>query len=157
MTGTAGALDRRFAQISAGFTPSRDALDALAARFQEEIARGLAGAGGSLKMLRTFVEQPSGDERGLPIVVDWGGTHGRVGAVRLEGQGQVRILREDAFTFTEDDKAAPADRVFDVIVAAVDRLVGGDRRTAHELAFVYSFPARLERIDRAIALPMTKG
>jgi hexokinase len=157
VTGTAGALDRRFAQISAGFTPSRDALHALAARFQEEIARGLAGAGGSLKMLRTFVEQPSGDERGLAIVVDWGGTHGRVGAVRLEGQGQVRILREDAFTFTEDDKAAPADRVFDVIVAAVDRLVGGDRRTPHELAFVYSFPARLERIDRAIALPMTKG
>jgi len=157
LTGTAGALDSRFAQISADFTPSREALLALAARFQEEIARGLAGAGGSLKMLRTFVEQPWGDERGRPIVVDWGGTHGRVGAVRLEGQGQVGILREDAFTFTEDDKAAPADRVFDVIVAAIDRLVGGDRRTAYELAFVYSFPARLERIDRAIALPMTKG
>jgi hexokinase len=156
-TGTAGALDRRLAQISAGFTPSPDALHALAARFQAEIARGLAGDGGSLKMLRTFVEQPWGDERGRPIVVDWGGTHGRVGAVGLEGQGQVGILREDAFTFTEDDKAAPADRVFDVIVAAVDRLVGGDRRTAYELAFVYSFPARLERIDRAIALSMTKG
>ncbi|PYN12928.1 MAG: hypothetical protein DME06_08055, partial [Candidatus Rokuibacteriota bacterium] len=105
----------------------------------------------------TFVEQPCGDERGRAIVVDWGGTHGRVGAVRLEGQGQVGILREDAFTFTEDDKAAPADRVFDVIVAAVDRLIGGDRRTAYALALVYSFPARLERIDRAIALPMTKG
>jgi len=151
------ALDGLLARIAAIFTPSRDALQALSARFEAEMARGLQGSGGSLKMLPTFVEQPRGDERGRAIVVDWGGTRGRVGTVDLAARGRAEILREETFTFTDAEKTGPADQVFDAIAAAVEHVVGRDRQTSYPLGFVYSFPARLERIDRAIALHLTKG
>ena len=47
-------------------------------------------------------------------------------------------------------------RVFDVIAGAVERAVRGESGPL-PLGLVYSFPARLERIDRAVALPLTKG
>jgi hexokinase len=59
------------------------------------------------------------------------------------------------FTFSEADKRGVAERVFDIIAAAVGRVAEG--ADALPLGFVYSYPARLERIDRALALPLTKG
>ena len=57
-----GALAGTLASILAALTPSPDALRALSRRVTDEIARGLAGKGGSLRMLPTFVTQPRGDE-----------------------------------------------------------------------------------------------
>jgi hexokinase len=145
------------AAMTAALTPSTAQLNAMSERFREEIARGLAGAGGSLKVLPTFVRQPRGDERGQVMFLDWGGTHGRAGSVELDGDGRVEVVREDVFTFSDEDKAAPADRLFDTMAAALERSAGSDRITPRALGFAYSFPARLERIDRAIALSLTKG
>ena len=76
MTGSAAAV---FAHVVASFEVRGPALDALADSFRAEVARGLAGEGGSLKMLRTFTRQPTGAERGRVMVVDWGGTNARAG------------------------------------------------------------------------------
>jgi hexokinase len=112
-------------------------------------------------MLATFVEQPSGDERGQAAVVDWGGTHGRVALIELRERGRCRVLAEDEFRFNEADKTGPAAGVFDVIAGSLARVVGDDRGIGEPAAvpvgFVYSFPARLERLDRAAALALTKG
>src|SRR6266508_3306048 len=144
------------AATAAALTPSTAALQAMSERFQEEIERGLGGRGGSLKVLPTFLRQPRGDERGEVLFVDWGGTRGRAGRVRLGGDGHVDMVQEDVFTFSSEDKAEPADHVFDTIAAALERVAGRDR-SSRPLGLSYSFPARLERIDRAIALPLTKG
>ena len=119
------------------------------------MAHGLAGRPSSLKMLPTFVEQPRGDERGRVVVVDWGGTNGRVSVIEL-GDGDARAVAEDDFAFSEADRTGPADRVFDVIAGAVERVVRGESGPL-PLGLVYSFPARIERVDRALALPLTKG
>jgi len=144
------------AATAAALTPSTAALQAMSERFQEEIERGLGGRGGSLKVLPTFLRQPRGDERGEVLFVDWGGTRGRAGRVRLGGDGRVDMVQEDVFTFSSEDKAEPADHVFDTIAAALERVAGRDR-SSRPLGLAYSFPARLERIDPAIALPLTKG
>ncbi|MCI0547091.1 MAG: hypothetical protein L0027_07380 [Candidatus Rokubacteria bacterium] len=149
----AQALDR----LAPAFRLSAAALRALADRFGEELARGLAGEPSSLRMLPTFARQPRGDERARVIVVDWGGTNGRVALIELRAQGRFAVDGEESFTFTDAEKVAPAAEVFDAIAAAIEQVVAGDRRTAFPLGLIYSFPARLERIDRAIALPLTKG
>src|SRR5262245_45140954 len=120
------------------------------------MARGLAGAPSSLKMLRTFVEQPRGDERGRVAVVDWGGTHGRAALIDLEG-GVTRVLAERDFVFSESDKSGSAERAFDVISAAVGQIADSDAAAPIPLGFVYSFPARLDGVDHAFALALTKG
>jgi hexokinase len=144
------------ATTAASLTPPTAALRAMSERFAGEVARGLAGRPASLEMLATFVRQPRGDERGEALFVDWGGTHGRVGLVALDGGGGVELAREQAFTFSEHDKVGPAERVFDAIASAVAR-VAGEPGPPRPLGFAYSFPARLERIDRAVALRLTKG
>ena len=141
----------------AAFETKAAALDGIAHDFQAQMARGLSGEGGSLKMLRTFTRQPTGRERGRVVAVDWGGTNGRAGLVELGSGGAAGILAEEVFTFSEALKRGAADRVFDVIVDAIGRVVHAQPAETYPLAFVYSYPARLERIDRAVALALTKG
>ena len=136
-------------------TPSTEALRDLVPAFRSAMAEGLAGRPSSLKMLPTFVELPRGDERGRVVVVDWGGTNGRVSLIDLAG-GDARTVAEDEFAFGEPERTGPASRVFDVIAGAVARVARGELGPL-PLGLVYSFPARLERIDRAIALSLTKG
>ena len=150
-------VEALLAATATALTPSTAALHAMSESFREEIGRGLAGRGGSLKMLPTFVRCPRGDERGQVMFLDWGGTHGRAGSAVLSGDGRVEVEREEIFTFSDEDKTAPSDHVFDTIAAALERVAGRDRVTERPLGFAYSCPARLERIDRAIALSLTKG
>jgi hexokinase len=146
------------AWVATALTPSTRALQAMSERFRDEIARGLAGGGGSLKVLPTFIGQPRGDERGEVLYLDWGGTHGRAGRVLLSGDGSVDVADEEAVTFSEEQKTGPAGVVLDAIADAVARVAGHERTGRRRaLGFVYSFPARLERIDRATALSLTKG
>lgn len=152
MSGSAAAL----AHVVASFEVGAPALDAMARAFSAEIARGLAGEGGSLKMLRTFTRQPTGAERGRVVVVDWGGTNARAGLVELGG-GAARIVTEEKLTFPEALKRGAPEPVFDLIAGTVAQVARAQGVSAAPLAFVYSYPARLERIDRAVALASTKG
>ncbi len=145
------------ARAVAAFEVRAAALDAVARDFQAQMARGLSGEGGSLKMLRTFTRQPTGRERGRVVVVDWGGTKGRAGLVELAGGGAADVVAEEVFTFSEALKRGAAERVFDVIADAIGRVVRTHPAGTYPLGFVYSYPARLERIDRAVALALTKG
>jgi hexokinase len=157
MTPVMTVLEPVLAPIAADFKPSTAALAALSDAFREETARGLAGRPGSLRMLPTFAAQPRGDERARVLTVDWGGTNGRVSLVELRGRGELAVMAEKVFAFTEAHRTGPAARVFDVIADAVAPIAHEARADTLPLAFVYSFPARVERIDRAIALSPTKG
>ena len=145
------------ARTVAAFDTPAAALDALARDFEAQMAQGLSGGGGSLKMLRTFTRQPTGREQGHVVVVDWGGTKGRAGLVALGGVGDAHLVTEEVFTFSEALKQGAPEPVFDVIAAAIGRVVRGQAAEPYPLGFVYSFPARLERIDRAVAIALTKG
>jgi hexokinase len=157
MTPMSLPCDRLVSRALADFETTPAALEGLRREFTAQIGRGLSGRGGSLKMLRTFTRQATGRESGRVVVVDWGGTNGRAGVVALSGGGAARMLDEEVFTFTEAQKRGTAAAVFDVVAAAVGRVVDAHPAAEYPLGFVYSFPARLEAIDRAIALALTKG
>ncbi len=146
------------ARAVASFEAPAAALDTIARDFLGQLTRGLVGEPSSLKVLRTFTRQPTGRERGRVLVVDWGGSKGRAGLVELAGGGAVHMVGEEVVTFSDDDKRGAADHVFDVIAAAVRRIVDAHAVDGGcPLGFVYSYPARLERIDRAVALALTKS
>jgi len=155
MTPMSASAEALVAHTVASFEAPASTLDAIATEFQAQIAQGLGG-GGSLKMLRTFTRQPTGRERGRVLVVDWGGTNARAGLVELAG-GTARIVAEEALTFPEAVKRGAPEPVFDLIAGAVGRVRRTQGVDDAPLAFVYSYPARLERIDRAVALASTKG
>ena len=157
MTAMSTSAEAVVTRAAASFEAGPAALEAIARDFQAQIARGLAGEGGSLKMLRTFTRQPSGRERGRVVVVDWGGTKARAGLVELGDGGSVRIVAEEALTFPDAMKRGAPEPVFDLIASAVGRVARAEGLGAAPLAFVYSYPARLERIDRAVALASTMG
>ena len=157
MTPMSRPSDEMLSRARAAFETTPAVLEGLARDFTAQMARGLEGRGGSLKMLRTFTRQPTGRESGRVVVVDWGGTNGRAGLVELSGSGSARVLAEDVFTFTDAQKQGRAAAVFDVVAAAIGRVVEERPADRYPLGFVYSFPARLERIDRAVALALTKG
>jgi hexokinase len=67
------------------------------------------------------------------------------------------MVAEEALTFSEADKRGALEPVFDLIAGAVGRVAQAQGVEAAPLGFIYSYPARLERIDRAVALASTKG
>ena len=145
------------ARTAARFDAPASALEPVARDLTRQMARGLVGEPSSLKMLHTFTRQPSGRERGRVVVVDWGGTKARAGVVELGGDGSVRMVAEEALTFSDAEKRGAPEPVFDLIAQAVGRVAHAQGVAVAPLAFVYSYPARLERIDRAVALASTKG
>lgn len=157
MTAMAASDETRLARTAARFDAPAAALEAIARELTRQMARGLVGEPSSLKMLQTFTHRPSGRERGRVVVVDWGGTKARAGLVELGVGGAARLVAEEALTFSEGDKRGAPEPVFDLIARAVGRVVQAQGVAVAPLAFVYSYPARLERIDRAVALASTKG
>jgi hexokinase len=157
MTAMAASDDAAIARTAARFDAPAPVLEPIARDLTRQMARGLVGEPSSLKMLQTFTRQPSGRERGRVVVVDWGGTKARAGLVELGPGGAVRIVAEETLTFSESDKHGAPEPVFDLIARAVGRVAQGQGVAAAPLAFIYSYPARLERIDRAVALASTKG
>src|SRR6266850_7821444 len=157
MTAMAASDDAAIARTAARFDAPAPVLEPIARDLTRQMARGLVGEPSSLKMLQTFTRQPSGRERGRVVVVDWGGTKARAGLVELGVGGAARIVAEEALTFSEGDKRGAPEPVFDLIARAVSRVVHVQGVAVAPLAFVYSYPARLERIDRAVALASTKG
>jgi hexokinase len=158
MMSAMSAADEAIVSRTAGlFEAPAAALEPIARELTRQMARGLVGEPSSLKMLRTFARQPSGRERGRIVVVDWGGTKARAGLVELGGSGSVHLVTEETHTFTDAEKRGAPEPVFDLIAAAVGRVMRAQGIAAAPLAFVYSYPARLERIDRAVALASTKG
>ena len=153
----AASDETRLARTAARFDAPAAALEAIARELTRQMARGLVGEPSSLKMLQTFTHRPSGRERGRVVVVDWGGTKARAGLVELGVGGAARLVAEEALTFSEGDKRGAPEPVFDLIAQAVGRVVQAQGVAGAPLAFVYSYPARLERIDRAVALASTKG
>ena len=145
------------ARTAALFDAPAAALEGVAREHTRQMATGLVGEPSSLKMLQTFTRQPSGRERGRVVVVDWGGTNARAGLLELDGAGSVRSLAEEVHPFESALKRGAAEPVFDLLAAAVSRLLRAQGVKSAPLAFVYSYPARLERIDRAMALALTKG
>lgn len=148
----------RLDDIAAEFAFPVDRMRATVAAFQDEMRRGLAGEPGSLKMLPTYADNPTGRETGSVLALDLGGTNVRVLRARLTGDGRAPEIQSDKFKLEPRHVSSDADVLFGTIAGFVGRFLSrrgpGDAR---DLGFTFSFPIRQLGINRGELIVWTKG
>jgi len=131
-----------FFDVLQALSPSTENLHEIAQRINSEIEQGLAGKPSSLAMLDTFASLPTGQETGLYVAVNWGGSNLTYVVVRLKGKGKYEVLeRPDPIAFTPDDLKNPA-RVFETIARQVGAYAGPDKGKPVGIGFIFSYPMK---------------
>ena len=140
---------------------SPQTIQKIAEDFQEEMARGLVGKSSSLKMLPSYLNNPSGQEQGTFLALDFGGTNLRVLLVDLLGQGRFRLRDQLAFPLKDQERGydytsdkASAQELFDFIAVNIAEFI--DLQKTYYLGHTFSFPFRLEGKNRGILINWTK-
>ncbi|AQS58833.1 hexokinase [Desulforamulus ferrireducens] len=142
------------------FLPTAAELTAIAEQFKQEMTAGLGGKG-SLKMLRSYLSKPTGQEKGQYITIDFGGTNIRLQLVELLGSGNTRIkvqrsfpLKEPAGFYDYTSSLANAEDLFDFIASQLGELLEDNR--PYLLGHTFSFPSEQLTANRAVLLSWTK-
>lgn len=131
-----------------------------AARFHEEMQRGLDGQASSLRMLPSYVGRPTGAEQGRFLALDLGGTNLRVLAVRLDGRGKAEITAVNRLAVPETVMRGSGETLFDFLAQGVALFLEEHRLDPKEhrnLAFTFSFPVAQSAVNAGVLLNWTKG
>ena len=79
-------------KLESEFALSTVQIREIALKFQRAMELGLSGEKSSLKMLRSFLRPPTGEETGNYLSLDFGGTNVRAALIELCGQGHFRQI-----------------------------------------------------------------
>ncbi|MBC9784150.1 hexokinase [Heliobacterium chlorum] len=138
------------------FWISPEMMQAVAQKFQNAIRAGLTGQRSSLKMLPSYLARPTGQEQGLFLALDFGGTNVRVSQVELGGRGRIRVLRRVAkaikgpkgdYDYTREQ--VTAEELFDFLASLIAEAIDGYTGEAIRLGHTFSFPSRQKDIGHA--------
>jgi len=148
-------------QELAGFKLTAKQILELANRFQKAMADGLAGRSSSLKMLPSFLTKPTGQEKGLYLAVDFGGTNVRVLTLELQGNGVYRTLQRRSFPLRDQAKGydftsreTTGSELFGFIAGQIAAVLAPGQ--TYPLGFTFSFPSRQTGINQAVLIKWTK-
>lgn len=153
----------RFDKIKAAFTIGDDTLKTIAADFRADMCAGLKGEKtATLRMLRSYVDLPSGKEQGSFLALDFGGTNVRALLILLKGNGKYEVLRKVAkpltllgvYDYVGAD--ATAEEMFDFLAEIIDEAIEGNRTTKYLLGHTFSFPSEQTDIYNAKLIVWTK-
>ncbi|MFA6075716.1 MAG: hexokinase [Negativicutes bacterium] len=145
-------------EIVKSFTIPTETLKTISVNFAEEMRLGLHDHCGSLKMLPSFLDVPSGDEHGNYLAVDFGGSNVRVLLLKIADR-KFEIVKRDVFSLRDGAKDFTAANVqaadlFDYIVAKIKATI--DSETNYFLGHTFSFPCRQEGVKTSYLLNWTK-
>ncbi|KAK9450512.1 hexokinase-domain-containing protein [Limtongia smithiae] len=164
-------LQAATSQVVEEFSLSTETLRAIAAEFVVEAQRGLRLPGQSMPMLPSYVTSvPTGEEKGVFLAVDLGGTNLRVCSVHLDGNGKFKIVASKS-PLTKKLMTGTAEGLFSFIAEQVRDFLAKhiDERFAEEqphagstghyfkLGFTFSFPVVQTGINSGTLLRWTKG
>lgn len=124
---------------------------ALAARFEEEMQRGLAGVGSSLRMIPTYIEAHSSVPLETPVIaLDAGGTNLRVALVSFAAAGKPVLLEHRLLPMPGVDGEITSEKFFEVFAERLDPFLAGTDR----VGLSFSFPTEIlpDRDGRIIEL-----
>ena len=145
------------------FTLGRDVLAEMAESFRDEMTRGLSHSGrSSLRMLKSYIGLPTGNETGEYLALDFGGTNLRVLRILLEGQGKYKILKKVARPLRVEGEydyigaGSEAETLFDFIAVLVDEAMEGNRTDRFFLGHTFSFPSSQTSLRDATLISWTK-
>lgn len=155
--------EEQFKDILAEFTIDTERLQSIAASFRQDLQLGLRDVSlSSMRMLKSYVGLPSGNEKGEYLALDFGGTNVRVFKIRLDGGGKYEILKRVGRPLIvpgEYDyicKDATAEQMFDFIAELIDEAIDGDHETKYYLGHTFSFPSTQDNLYNARLIIWTK-
>lgn len=154
-------MPREIEKLEKVFSPSNKDIRSISISFHHAMLCGLNGQPSSLKMLPSFLTMPDGNEQGLYMALDFGGTNVRVLLVELHGNGRYTILaRRQArlkdsnglYDFTSPN--ASANELFDFIAKEVAQLAPSGKELP--LGHTFSFPSNQLDVNSALLINWTK-
>ncbi|KAI9104703.1 hexokinase-domain-containing protein [Phlyctochytrium arcticum] len=152
-TGTLARLDREF-------TVSSRQLQTMVRHLVNEMKKGLAQDGHTLKMIPSFVvSRPTGTESGSYLALDLGGSNFRVCLVTLEGQGRTRV-RQTKHLVSEELKTGPGEQLFDFFAECIRKFLTDlnmDLKEQRSLGFTFSFPIQQHAVNSGTLMQWNKG
>ncbi|KAH9816571.1 hexokinase-domain-containing protein [Melampsora americana] len=152
------------------FDVSKSKLSAVVDHFLEEFTRGLAQVPSLtdthnhnlLPMIPTFIHDvPTGDEQGIFLALDLGGTNLRVCEVNLNGD-KTFTIKSNKYKLSDEVKTGTAAELFGFIAECVETFLvelGHDLSSDERLhlGFTFSFPAHQTALDKGRLIAWTKG
>jgi hexokinase len=141
-------------------SPSK--LNEIAVSFQKAMEVGLRGKKSSLKMIRSFISPPTGQELGTFLGLDFGGSNIRVFVVELKkGQHQVKLsksvpLEDKNVPYNYKSELVDATQLFDFIAYQVNSVVTMEFMNNLPLGFTFSWPGHQKSRNRAELTGWTK-
>ncbi len=149
------------AKLSAAFALGSADLSAIAIAFKKALQEGLAGKPSPLRMLPSFIADPTGKEAGEVLAVDFGGTNVRIIKVALDGKGGSRIenilkfpLKAADGSYDHVSAKAQGDELFDYIAAKIGEIAPSG--TMAPLGHTFSFPCEQKSLNSAFLIHWTK-
>jgi hexokinase len=147
--------------INNNFSLSVTQLCDIASNFRSAMFDGLYNKKGPLKMLPSFLEKPTGEEKGDFLALDFGGTNIRILLISLKGNGKYNVLKECSFLLRDQCKkydytssTVTGKELFEFITEQINDFV--DTNEFYYLGHTFSFPCRQIGPNNAILLQWTK-
>ena len=158
------AFDKElFDDICREFTVDGEELHTIAADFRYDLKQGLKDPElSSLRMLKSYVGLPTGEEKGEYLALDFGGTNVRVLRIRLDGHGKFEVLKKVAKPLRVEGiydyvgEGSTAEQMFDFIAELVDEAIDGDHTKKYLLGHTFSFPSEQTNLYDAKLIIWTK-
>lgn len=155
--------EMKFQEVVSEFSATTEMLREVATNFRKDLQIGLRDPrSSSMRMLKSYVGLPEGNEKGEFLALDFGGTNVRVIRYRLEGEGQSKIIRHVAEPlivagkYDYVGKGSTAEQMFDFIAKLIDDAVEGDHETKFYLGHTFSFPSEQDDLNNAKLIIWTK-
>ena len=155
--------EKIFQSVLSEFEATPEMLREVATNFRKDLQMGLRNPdNSSLRMLKSYVGLPSGNEKGEFLALDFGGTNVRVSRIKLKGSGEFEIVRrvgEPLIVPGEYDyigKDSTAEQMFDFLAKLIDDAIEGDHDTKFYLGHTFSFPSTQDDLNNARLIIWTK-
>jgi hexokinase len=152
-----------FQDIMSEFAATTDFIKEVATNFQKDLQIGLRDPkSSSMRMLKSYVGLPTGQETGEFLALDFGGTNVRVLRIKLEGEGRFEITKkvgEPLIVPGKYDyigKNSTADEMFGFLARLIDEAIDGDHETKFYLGHTFSFPSTQDDLNNAKLIIWTK-
>ena len=133
------------------FTITTSKLHEIVKHFVKEMQRGLAADDQTLKMIPSYViRRATGQEQGVYLALDLGGSNFRVCEVFLEGKGTVR-MKQKKYVVSDALKTGDGKVLFDFFASSIKEFYeenGISMDNFRKLGFTFSFPCYQTSINK---------
>lgn len=154
-------LLNRLQTIATQLTISPEQIGTIAHDFRQCMVAGLAGSPSTLKMLPSYLNKPSREERGTFLALDFGGTNVRVLLTELLGEGKFVVharagnpLRDVKGEYNYISGNSTANQLFDFIAKQIATVVKPDH--IYPLGHTFSFPINQTGLNAGTLIHWTK-